>query len=185
MNFLRDRSLLCFAGRLIITVIWLRIVYCGQQEEPTTLIFALLIRIHGTYITTKNEWNAQNAIWSDARSDLLNLFTGVLTIYHVKRTQWAALQQERFDLLSLKPALRNLRLLPLKLMSQQLPANISFVPDRLNVAQQWILLHSSSKIVGLVGPNKRKTNGLLEHYKRRSNSGNLSILSHNVLQVPT
>ena len=103
----------------------------------------------------------------------------------MKRKQWAALQQERFDLPSLKPALRNLRLLPLKLMSQQLPGNISFVRDRLNVAQQWILLHSSSKIVGLVGPNKRKTNGLLEHYKRRSNSGNLTILSHNVLQVPT
>lgn len=102
----------------------------------------------------------------------------------MKRTQWAALQQERFDLPSLTPALRNLRLLPLKLMSQQLPGNISFVRDRLNVAQQWILLHSSSKIVGLVGPNKRKTNGLLEHYQGRSNSGNLSILSHNVLQVP-
>ena len=90
--------------------------------------------------------------------------TRVLIIYHVKRTQWAELQQERFDLPSLKPALRNLRLLPLKLMSQQLPGNISFVRDRLNVAQQWILLHSSSKIVGLVGPNKRKTHGLVEHY---------------------
>ena len=103
----------------------------------------------------------------------------------MKRKQWVALQQERFDLPSLKPALRNFRLLPLKLMSQQLPGNVSFVRDRLNVAQQWILLHSSSKIVGLVGPNKRKTNGLLEHYKRRSNSGNLPVLSHNVLQVPT
>ena len=198
MNFPRDQSIfttyrahnsiwivVCFAGRLIITVNWLRIIYCGQQEEPATLIFALLIRMHGTYITTKNEWNAQNAIWSDARSDLLNLFTGVLTIYHVKRTQWAALQQERFDLPSLTPALFNLRLLPLKLISQQIPGNISFARDRLNVAQQWILPQRSSKIVGLVGPNKRKTNGLLEHCKCRSNSGNLSILSHNVLQVPT
>ena len=177
MNFPRDRSLVCFAGRLIITVNWLRIIYCGQQEEPATLIFVLLIRMHGTYITTKNEWNAQNAIWSDARSDLLNLFTGVLTIYHVKRTQWAALQQERFDLPSLTPALCNLRLLPLKLMSQQIPGNISFARDHINVAQQWILPHSSSKIVGLVGPNKRKTNGLLEHCKCRPHSGNLSILA--------
>ena len=58
------------SGRLIITVNWLRIIYCGQQEEPATLIFPLLIRMHGTYIATKNEWNALNAIWSDARSDL-------------------------------------------------------------------------------------------------------------------
>ena len=62
MNFLRDRSLVCLSGRLIITVNWLRIIYCGQQEEPVTLIFALLIRMHGTYVATKNEWNAQNAI---------------------------------------------------------------------------------------------------------------------------
>ena len=82
----------------------------------------------------------------------------------MKRKQWAVLQQERFDLPSLKPALHNLRLLSLKLMSQQIPGNISFVRDRLNVAQHWILPHSSSKIVGLVGPNKRKTHGLVEHY---------------------
>ena len=168
MNFPRDRSLVCFSGRLIITHNCLRIIYCGQQEEPATLIFALLIRMHGTYIATKNEWNAQNAIrliWRAFGPSInRNLMTRVLIIYHVKRTQWAALQQERFDLPSLKPALRNLRLLPLKLMSQQLPGNISFVRDRLNVAQQWIPLHSSSKIVGLVGPNKRKTHGLVEHY---------------------
>ena len=61
------------SGRLIITVNWLRIIYCGQQEEPATLIFPLLIRMHGTYIATKNEWNALNAIWSDASSDLLSV----------------------------------------------------------------------------------------------------------------
>ena len=61
------------SGRLIITVNWLRIIYCGQQEEPATLIFPLLIRMHGTYIATKNEWNAQNAIWADTRSDLLSI----------------------------------------------------------------------------------------------------------------
>jgi len=82
----------------------------------------------------------------------------------VKLKQRVSLEQERFDLPSLTPALRYLQLLPLKLMSQQIPGNISFVRDRLNVAQQWILLHSSSKIVGLVGPNKRKTHGLVEHY---------------------
>ena len=125
-------------------------------------------------------------IWRGFGSSInRNLITRVLTIYHVKLTQRVSLEQERFDLPSLTPALRNLRLLPLKLMSQQLPGNISFVRDRLNVAQQWILLHSSSKIVVLVGPNKRKTNGLLEHCKCRWNSGNLSILRHNVLHVPT
>ena len=43
-----------------------------------------------------------------------NLITRVLTIYHVKRTESTALEvleQERFDLRSLSPALRNLWLL--------------------------------------------------------------------------
>ena len=132
------------------------------------------------------ECTERNLIWGAFGPSINpNLITRVLTIHHVKLTQRVSLEQERFDLSSLTPALRNLPLLPLKLMSQQLLGNIPFVRDHLNVAQQWILLHGSSKIVGLVGRIKYKTNGLLEHYKCRSNSGNLSILSHNVRQVPT
>ena len=77
--------------------------------------------------------------------------TGVLIIYHVKRTRWAALQQERFDLPSLTPALRNLRLVPLKLMSQQLPGNISFVRDRLNVAQQGFFCTALPRLLDWLG----------------------------------
>ena len=61
----------------------------------------------------KNEWNALNAIWSRAfgPSIIRHLITHVLTICHVKLAQSAALYQKRFDLRSLSPALRNLRLL--------------------------------------------------------------------------
>ena len=51
-----------------------------------------------------------------ARVDLLltrNLITSVLTICHAKRTQSTALEQKRFDLRSLSPALPNLCLLVL------------------------------------------------------------------------
>ena len=44
-------------------------------------------------------------------STTCNLITRVLTICHVKLTQSTALEQKRFDLRSLSPALRNLWLL--------------------------------------------------------------------------
>ena len=44
--------------------------YCGRQEEPAILISRLLLRMRRIYVAsirldlTKNERNAQNAIWS-------------------------------------------------------------------------------------------------------------------------
>ena len=44
--------------------------YCGRQEEPAILISRLLLRMRRMYVAsirldlTKNERNAQNAIWS-------------------------------------------------------------------------------------------------------------------------
>ena len=65
------------------------------------------------WTSTKNEWNAQNAIWSPAfgLSNPRNLITRVLTLCHVKLTQSTLLEQKRFNLRSLLPALRNLWLL--------------------------------------------------------------------------
>ena len=47
---------------------------CGQQEEPATLFSRLLLRMPGTYkaaslvwTSTKNEWNAQDAICTRSR----------------------------------------------------------------------------------------------------------------------
>ena len=41
---------------------------CGQREEPAILISRLLWRMRhmNVWTSTKNEWNAQNAIWSCA-----------------------------------------------------------------------------------------------------------------------
>ena len=74
----------------------------------------LLLRMRRMYVASmssaKNEWNTQNAIWSRA-SITRNLITRVLTICHVKLTQSTSLEQKRFDLRSLSPALRTLWLL--------------------------------------------------------------------------
>ena len=55
----------------------------------------------------------QKAIWTRAfrPSTPRNLITHILTICYVKPTQRTALEQKRFDLRSLSPALRNLWLL--------------------------------------------------------------------------
>ena len=60
--------------------------------------------------STKNEWNAQNAIWSRAfrPSTPRTLITRVLTIYEVNFTQNTALEQKRLVLRSLSPALPTL-----------------------------------------------------------------------------
>ena len=62
------------------------------------------------WISTRNEWNAQNAIWSHAFGFAVsrNLITHVLTIPHVKLTQSRMMEQKSFVLRSLSPALRNL-----------------------------------------------------------------------------
>ena len=82
--------------------------YCGRQEEPAILISRLLLRMRRMYVAsirlhlTKNERNAQNAIWSrtDRPYTALTLITSVLTICHVKLTQSTALEQKRLDLRS-------------------------------------------------------------------------------------
>ena len=74
----------------------------------------LVLRMHGTYVasfvwtSTENEWNAQNESWSQEFGPSI---TRVLIIYHVELKQSTAIEQERFDRLSLSPALRNIRLL--------------------------------------------------------------------------
>ena len=82
----------------------------------------------GVYFITKSrqlKWLLENANYSvnqiitgDKRSPrpfgpsiTRNLITRVFTICHVKLTQRTALEQKRFDLPSLSPALRNLWLL--------------------------------------------------------------------------
>ena len=71
------------------------------------LISKLLQRMHSTYViasfvwtSTKNEWNAQNAIWSWALRPSItrvrNVITPVLTTYHEKRARCPALEQKRF-----------------------------------------------------------------------------------------
>ena len=92
--------------------------YCGWQEEPTILIFRLLLRIHSMYIqwvasftwtSTKNEWNVLQVIWSCAfgPSITCSLITHVLTIYHVKLMQRIAFEQKAFNLQSFLPTLCN------------------------------------------------------------------------------
>ena len=45
-------------------------VYCGRHEEPAILISRFLLRMRRMYVargdwnSTKNVWNAQNALWS-------------------------------------------------------------------------------------------------------------------------
>ena len=60
--------------------------------------------------STKNFWNAQNALWSRTSGPTItcNLITRVLTTCHMKLTQRTAAEQKRFDLRSLSPALHNL-----------------------------------------------------------------------------
>ena len=82
--------------------------YCGRQEEPAILIYRLLLRMRRIDVSsirldlTKNERNAQNALWSraDRPSIPLTPTTSVLTICHVKLTQSTALEQKRLDLRS-------------------------------------------------------------------------------------
>ena len=68
---------------------------------------------HSFGLQLRNEWNAQNAIWSRAFGPSITryLSTRVLTICHVKPMQSTAMQQKRFDIRSLSPTLRNLWLL--------------------------------------------------------------------------
>ena len=65
------------------------------------------------WTSTKNEWNAQNAMRSRAfrPSTPRTLITRVLTICQVQLTQSTTLKQKRVDLRSLSPALPNLWLL--------------------------------------------------------------------------
>ena len=59
--------------------------------------------------STKNEWNAQNAILITFVSTLhLSFYDHVCFIYQVKLTQSTTLEQKRFDLRSLSPALPTL-----------------------------------------------------------------------------
>ena len=78
---------------------------CGRQEELAILIFRFLVRMRRMYVasirtSTKNEWNARNAVWSRASrpSAPRNLITRVLTICHVKLTQSTAMEQKRLHL---------------------------------------------------------------------------------------
>ena len=69
----------------------------------------LQVVITHAFHMTKNEWNAQNAIWSRASGPSITRspITLVLTICHVKRKQ-STFEQKPFDLRSLSPALLNL-----------------------------------------------------------------------------
>ena len=62
------------------------------------------------WTSTKNEWNAQNVIWSRAfrPSTPRNLITRILTICQIKLTQSTVLEQKRLVLRSLSPALPNI-----------------------------------------------------------------------------
>ena len=89
---------------------------CQPKEEPAILISRLLLRMHGTNVASLAlplGMNRMHRIQSDhERLDLLSLMiTCVLTIYHVICTHSKALEQKYFDLRSLSPTLRNLRLL--------------------------------------------------------------------------
>ena len=80
----------------------------------TILIFRLLLHIRHMYVAsirldfTKNEWNAPNSIWSHVFGPSIthNLITRVFTIFHS-----TVMEQKRFDLWLLLPALHNLWLL--------------------------------------------------------------------------
>ena len=65
------------------------------------------------WTSTKNVWNAKNALWSRAfgLSITRKLITRLLTICHVKLSQSTALEQKRFELRLLSPAFHNLWLL--------------------------------------------------------------------------
>ena len=80
---------------------------CGRQEEPAILIFRLLLRMRGMYgASIRLDFHGE---WMDYTER--NLITRVLTNCHMKRTQSTAIEQKRFDLRSLSPALCNLCLL--------------------------------------------------------------------------
>ena len=80
---------------------------CGRQEEPAILIFRLLLRMRGMYgARIRLDFYGE---WMDYTER--NLITRVLTNCHMKRTQSTAIEQKRFDLRSLSPALCNLCLL--------------------------------------------------------------------------
>ena len=65
------------------------------------------------WTSTKNEWNAQSAIWWRAFGPSItrNMITRVLTICHVKLYAKHRVEQKRVLLRSLSPALHNLWLL--------------------------------------------------------------------------
>ena len=104
-----DQSLLC-ANRALL-LFW---VTRGVRNSNLQGVITHALRKPAFARTsTKNVWNAQNPIWSCAfeLSITSNLITHILTTCHVKLTQSTALEQKRFDVLSLSPALDNLWLL--------------------------------------------------------------------------
>ena len=87
----------------------------SPQSQSPGCYYACVACMYPAFVSTstKNEWNAQSAIWSRAfgPSITCNLMTCVLTICHVKLTQNTAMEQKRFELRLLLPTLRNLWLL--------------------------------------------------------------------------
>ena len=104
------------SSRLFRFELMVKFSYCGLLLSPTVLLSRLLLRMRSTYVaslvwtSTKNEWNAQNAVWSPSfiLSITHDLITHILTIYHVQHTQNTMWEQECFDLWLLLPALHNL-----------------------------------------------------------------------------
>ena len=91
---------------------------CGREEEPAILISTFLLRMRRTYVASFGlplRMNGMHRTQFDHThldlSTTRNLITRVLTICHVKLMQSTALEQKRFDLLSLSPTLHNLWLL--------------------------------------------------------------------------
>ena len=80
---------------------------CGRQEEPAILISRLLLRMRHIYVASiRLDFHRE---WMECTER--NLITRVLTNCHMKLTQSTVIEQKRFDLLSLSPALCNLWLL--------------------------------------------------------------------------
>ena len=65
------------------------------------------------WTSTKNVWNAQNALWSRAfgLSITRKLIARIVTICYLKLSQSTALEQKRFEVRLLSPAFHNLWLL--------------------------------------------------------------------------
>ena len=97
----KSGTVLNFSFSINIKLLRATLVICNPNLQVVTMYFACVACMWPAFIwtSTKNEWNAQNTIWSCMfrPSTLHNLITRVLIVCQVKRTQTHSIKAKEFD----------------------------------------------------------------------------------------